>query len=159
MPFARSHAHPLCLTLYFSPTPTNTQTLLACVHAPALQCGQLRAAMSLGAGVDHIMAPGQVPSHVPILRIVSCSATHSRSHRSKHMPISFYCAMAVDTVLAPFGRVVAGGAKEQCGRSGTPAVPASSRAATSYLPPFYAHTTVPTAPPPSWFRPRCGLAG
>lgn len=36
-----------------------------------MQCPNLRAAMSLGAGVDHILQPGQVPDHVPILRIVS----------------------------------------------------------------------------------------
>ncbi|KAI8463949.1 MAG: hypothetical protein J3K34DRAFT_442038 [Monoraphidium minutum] len=34
------------------------------------QCPNLLAAMSLGAGVDHILQPGQVPETVPILRIV-----------------------------------------------------------------------------------------
>ncbi|GBF95182.1 glyoxylate hydroxypyruvate reductase A [Raphidocelis subcapitata] len=34
------------------------------------QCRNLEAAMSLGAGVDHILQPGQVPDRVPVLRIV-----------------------------------------------------------------------------------------
>lgn len=34
------------------------------------QCRNLTAVMSLGAGVDHILQPGQVPDNVPILRIV-----------------------------------------------------------------------------------------
>lgn len=34
------------------------------------RCANLEAAMSLGAGVDHILQPGQVPERVPVLRIV-----------------------------------------------------------------------------------------
>lgn len=34
------------------------------------KCPNLKAAMSLGAGVDHILQPGQVPDSVPILRVV-----------------------------------------------------------------------------------------
>lgn len=33
-------------------------------------CFNLRAVMSLGAGVDHIVGEGQVPEHVPLLRVV-----------------------------------------------------------------------------------------
>lgn len=44
------------------------------VHPAAAQCRNLRAAMSLGAGVDHILQPGQVPEGLPILRIVSGGA-------------------------------------------------------------------------------------
>lgn len=40
------------------------------------QCRNLEAAMSLGAGVDHILQPGQVPERVPILRIVSARGRH-----------------------------------------------------------------------------------
>lgn len=44
-----------------------TCTIMICI----VQCPNLRCVMSLGAGVDTLMAPGLIPQHLPIARIVS----------------------------------------------------------------------------------------